>query len=54
MKQILRITTLAVLAAALFANAFGQNASTFKEAGKVWGNVKADMAAFEKVVKAKK
>jgi len=54
MKQILRITTLAALAAALFVTAFAQNASHFKEAGKVWGKVKADMAAFEKVVKAKK
>lgn len=54
MKQILRITTLAALAATLFVNALAQDASHFKEAGKVWGKVKADMAAFEKVVKAKK
>lgn len=54
MKQILRITTIAALAAALFVNALAQDASHFKEAGKVWGKIKADMAAFDKVVKAKK
>lgn len=54
MKQITRLTTLAALAAALFVNALAQDASHFKEAGKVWGKVKADMAAFDKVVKSKK
>lgn len=54
MKHILRITTLAVLATALFATAFTQDASNFKEAGKIWGKVKADLAAFDKTVKAKK
>lgn len=54
MKQITRITTLAALAAAIFVNALAQGASHFKEAGKVWGKVKADMAAFDKVVAAKK
>lgn len=54
MKQILRITTLAALAAALIASAIAQDASNFKEAGKIWGKVKADLAAFDKTVKAKK
>lgn len=54
MKAITRLATLAVLAAALIASAIAQDASNFKEAGKVWGKVKADLAAFDKTVKAKK
>lgn len=54
MKAITRIATLTVLATALIASAIAQDASHFKEAGKVWGKVKADMAAFEKVIKSKK
>lgn len=54
MKTITRIGSIAVLATALIVSAFAQDASHFKEAGKVWGKVKADMAAFDKTVKAKK
>lgn len=54
MKQFLRITTLAAIAAALIGSAIAQDASHFKEAGKIWGKVKADLAAFDKTVKAKK
>jgi hypothetical protein len=54
MKTITRIGTLAVLATALIASAIAQDASHFKDAAKTWGTVKADMAACDKTVKAKK
>lgn len=54
MLKTLRIVTLAAFVAALTVMSLAQGAAQFKEAGKVWGKVKADTAAFDKVVKAKK
>lgn len=54
MLKTLRIVALAAFVAALAVTSLAQGSAQFKEAGKVWGKVKADMAAFDKVVGAKK